>query len=326
MTTKPLALLAVLAAVVLQASSARPTSAQSYPSRPITLIVPFPAGGPTDLVARLVAERMKGVLGQPIVVENQGGANGVIGVTRALRAAPDGYTLHMGIWGTHVVNGAVYPLTYDPIADIEPVSLLVTFPLMLFARKDFPAADVKELIAWLKANPDKASQGTTTAGTHAVGALFQQVTGTRFQFVPYRGGAPAIQDLMAGHIDLVWDSPPHLPHVRSGAIKAYTVTAKGRLASDPNIPTAEEAGLASLSFNFWFAVFAPKGTPRVIIERLNGAISQALDDTALQKRVGDIALTVAPPEQRAPEVLGSLVRTEIEKWWPIIKAANIRGE
>jgi tripartite-type tricarboxylate transporter receptor subunit TctC len=300
--------------------------AQTYPTRPITMIVPFPPGGTTDVVARIMAERMKMSLGQSIIIENVSGANGSTGVGRAARATPDGYTIDMGQWGTHVVNGAIYTLRYDLVGDFEPIAPIVTIPLVLYARKAMPGNDLTELIAWLKANPDKASHATATAGLHALGALFQKETGTRFQFVPYRGEAPATQDLIAGQIDLMWNSSNNLTQVRAGSIKAYVVTSKTRLTIAPDIPTADEAGLPGLSFSSWYGLFAPKGTPKNITDNLNAAAVGALADPAVRQRFTDIGLEVFPRDQQTSQALGALVKADIEKWWPIIKAANIRGE
>jgi tripartite-type tricarboxylate transporter receptor subunit TctC len=301
--------------------------AQTYPSRPITLIVPFPAGGSTDAVGRVVAERMRASLGQPIVIENVGGAGGSIGVGRVARAAPDGYTLDVGQWDTHVANGATFPLAYDLMKDFEPVALISSNPFLVLARKTMPATDLKGLIAWLKANPDKASQAIPTAGSHVAGVLFQKQTDTRFAFVPYRGGGPAMQDLVAGQIDMmIIQAAVALPQVRGGAIKAYAVTAKSRFAAAPDVPTVDEAGLPGLHISGWFALFAPKGTPKPVIDRLNAAVVDALADPAIRARLADLGQEIPPREQQTPEALAAFHKAEVEKWWPIIKAANIKGE
>jgi tripartite-type tricarboxylate transporter receptor subunit TctC len=312
-------------AVALPAVS-RVAWAQTYPLRPITLNVPFPAGGPTDLVGRILAERMKASLGQAVIVENVSGANGAIGVGRVARAVPDGYTVGLGLWGTHVVNGAVYSLPYDVRNAFEPVGPIVINPLMIFGKKDMPGKDLRDLIAWLTANPDKASLGTTTAGTHALGAMLQKETRTRFQFVPYRGAAPAMQDLASGQIDLVIESAVALPQVRAGYIKAFATLNHTRLALAPDIPTAGESSFPSLTFASWFGLFAPKGTPKELVAKLNGAIVEALDDPSIGQRLAELTLEVFPRDQRTPEALGAIVNADIEKWWPIIKAANIKGE
>jgi len=303
--------------------------AQTYPSRPITIVVPFSAGGSTDVIARIVAERMRGSLGQPVVIENVGGANGNIGVGRVAHAPPDGYTLGIGQWGTHVVNGAVYALPYDLLKDFEPVGLLSSNPFLIVARKTLPANDLSQLIAWLKANPDKASQGTTGVGGagQIAGILFQNATHTHYQFVFYRGAAPIMQDLMAGQIDLEFDSPvTSLPQVRSGSVKAFAVTAKSRLALAPEVPTVDEAGLPGFYLSFWQAFWVPKGTPKNIIVKLNTAVMEALADTSVRRRLADIGQEIFPPDQQTPEALRAFHKAEIEKWWPVIKAAGIKAE
>jgi tripartite-type tricarboxylate transporter receptor subunit TctC len=301
--------------------------AQTYPSRPITLIVPFPAGGSTDAVGRILVERMRTSLGQPIVIENVGGAGGSIGVGRVARAAPDGYTLDIGQWDTHVANGATYPLTYDLMKDFEPIALISSNPFLVLARKTMPADDLKGLIAWLKSNPDKATQAIPTAGSHVAGILLQKQTDTRFAFVPYRGGGPAMQDLVAGQIDMmIIQAAVALPQVRGGAIKAYAVTAKSRFAAAPGVPTVDEAGLPGLYISGWFALFAPKGTPKPVIDKLNAAVVDALGNANVRARLADLGQEIPLREQQTPEALAAFHRAEVEKWWPIIKAANIKGE
>ena len=321
---------ASLTAIVVAAfGGIGPATAQVYPSRPITLIAPFPAGGPTDAVARIVADRMRVSLVQPIVVENVVGASGSIAVGRAVHSAPDGYTLSFGTWSTHVVNGAVFALHYDLLNDLEPISLISDSPMLIVAKNAMPAKDLKELVAWLRANPDKASCGTPGVASAAelAGDFFKNTMGTRFQFVPYRGVSLAIQDLMAGRIDLMFDFVANsLPQVRAGTIQAYAVLAKSRLSVAPDIPTVDEAGLPGLYVSSWQAIWAPKGTPKSAIGKLNGAVVEALNDPGVRLRLSDLAQEIPPPEQQTPEALGKLQKAEIEKWWPIIKAAGIKAE
>jgi tripartite-type tricarboxylate transporter receptor subunit TctC len=307
-----------------------PAFAEVYPARPITMIVPFAAGGPLDVVGRILGERMRGALGQSVILENSTGAGGTIGVGRVARAAPDGYTLVLGIWSTHVVNGAIYTLPYDLIKDFEPIALISReFATVITAKKTMPAKDLHELIAWLKTNPDRASFGTGGVGSppHVVGVLFQNLTNTRFQFVHYRGVAAASQDLVAGHIDLLVNSAATaLPQVSAGNVKAYAVTAKSRLEVAPDIPTVDEAGLPGLYLSVWSGLWAPKGTPNDVIARLNSAVRGVLADPTAQSRLADIAQEVFPPDQQTPEALSALQRADIKKWWPIIKAAGIKAE
>jgi tripartite-type tricarboxylate transporter receptor subunit TctC len=303
--------------------------AQPFPSKPITLVVPFAAGGPTDTIARLLAQPMSAALGQPVVVENVAGANGNIGVGRVARAAPDGHTLIVGHWSTHVVNAAVYTLPYDVLGDFEPVALVSTNSYVIVAKRDLAPDDLRAFIDWLKDHPDKVSEGTAGAGSpqHVSGVFFQNTTGTRFQFISYRGAAPAMQDLLAGNIDFIIDDPTScLPQVRAKRIKAYAVTSPMRLAAAPDIPTVDEAGLPGFYFSRWHAVWAPKGTPRAVIERLNAAIVGALADSTVRGRLADLGQDVFPREQQASAALATYHRAETAKWWPIIKAAGIKSD
>jgi tripartite-type tricarboxylate transporter receptor subunit TctC len=303
----------------------RLASAQAYPTRPITMIVPFPAGGSTDVVARIVTERMRRSLGQPIVIENVSGADGSIGTGRVARAKPDGYTIELGLRNTHVLIGAVYSLSYDVLNDFVPISPLVTTPAIFLARKTMPANDLRQLIGWLMANPGKATMGTYTIGFRIMIEAFQKDTATRVTLVPYRGTAPAIQDLIAGQIDLLLDSPLQLPLVRAGSIKAYAVTSNMRLALAPDIPTGGEMGLPALSsFTGWYGLFAPRGTPKDIIGKLNTA--EALSDPAVRTRLADLGMEICPREKQTPEALGALVKADAEKWLPLIKELGIKAE
>jgi tripartite-type tricarboxylate transporter receptor subunit TctC len=316
-----------VAALLAATAGTALAQAQSFPSRPITLISPFPPGGSTDVVARVMAERMRPLLGQSVVVENVGGAGGSIGVGRVARAAPDGYTIDLGQWDTHVGNGAVYNLPYDLQKDFEPIGLLTLNPQLLLARKSIPADNLKELVAWLRANLGKATLASQTAGAQVAGVLLQQATDTKVMFVPYRGGGPAMQDLVAGHIDLlVIQAAAGLPQVRAGSIKAFANLSPSRSFAVPGIPTADEGGVPGLHIAGWFGFFAPKGTPGEPIARLNAAMVQALADPAVQARLADLGLDVASRELQTPEGLASFHKAEIEKWWPIIKAAGIKVE
>jgi tripartite-type tricarboxylate transporter receptor subunit TctC len=303
--------------------------AQAYPARPITLIVPFPAGGPVDVLARFLAERMRAPLGQALVIENISGAGGSIGVGRVARAAPDGYTLILGITSTHVFNGAMYALPYDVLNDFEPVALVTDSSQLVVGRKNLPPNNLRELITWLTANPDKATAGTAGIGSphHIFGVLFQNATGTRFQFVHYRGGAPASQDLVAGQIDFaIADQPTSLPQIRAGNIKVYAYTGTSRLPTLPDLPTVEEAGVPGFHTSVWNGIWAPKGTPKAITARLNAALVDALASPAVRTQLAELGHYAVPREAHSAEALHALHKAEIEKWWPIIKAAHIRAE
>jgi tripartite-type tricarboxylate transporter receptor subunit TctC len=316
-------------AVTCVVGMAATATAQNFPSRPITIVVPFAAGGPTDTVARVVAEHMRTTLGQPLIVENVVGASGTVGTGRVARAVADGHTVIVGFWGTHVLNGALFTLQYDVLKDFAPIALLATNPQLIVARNALPPTDLNELIAWLKANPGKASQGTAGVGSpaHVGGVFFQNMTHTQFQFVPYsRGAAPAMQDLIAGQIDLMFDQASHsLPHVRNGSIKAYAVTAGARLPSAPEIPTVDDAGLPGLHVSVWSGMWAPKATPEPVMMKLNDAVASALADPRVKKRLADLGQEIPVRELQTLEGFAAFQKAEIDKWWPIMKAANIRG-
>jgi tripartite-type tricarboxylate transporter receptor subunit TctC len=306
-----------------------PLCAQDYPTRPITMIVPFPPGGPTDTFGRIMAEHMSQTLGQSVTIENVGGANGTIGVARVARARPDGYTIEIGQWSTNVVNGAVYDLPYDLLKGFAPVARLVSGPQLLIANKDLPPKNLLELIAWLKANPGKALAGTAGVGSqqHVSGVYFEGATETNFLFIPYRGAALAMKDLIAGQIDFMFDQVGDaLPPLHNGMIKAYAVTAKTRLASAPDIPTTDEAGLPGFYISIWQGMWAPAGTPKAVIDKLNGAAMDAMADPAVQSRFRDLGQDIPPPDEQTPEAFAAFQKAEIDKWWPLIRAAKIRSE
>jgi tripartite-type tricarboxylate transporter receptor subunit TctC len=299
--------------------------AQAYPTRPITMIVPFAAGGPTDALARILAERMRQSLEQPIIIDNIGGADGTIAVGRVARAKADGYTIDLGTNSTHVLNGAIHSLTYDVLNDFAPIVPLGTIPYILIARKTVPAKNLNELIAWLKADPNKASMGISVLGQRLVTMLFQKQTGTGFTFVPYRGLAPIRQDLAAGQIDLSFDTPDALPLARAGGIKTYAVTGEMRLSSPPDTPTFKEAGLP-VSWSFWYGLFAPKGTPADIVAKLNVAAIGAVADPAVRAQFASLGVEILPHERETPEALGEMVKADAAKWWPLIKEFGIKAE
>jgi tripartite-type tricarboxylate transporter receptor subunit TctC len=300
--------------------------AQGYPSRAITLVVPFPPGGSTDAAARIMAERMRSSLGQPIVIENVGGAGGSIGVGRVARAAPDGYTFDIGQWDTHV-GSIIYKLDYDLEKDFEPIGLISNNPQLMVAKNDLAANSLGELVSWMKANPGKINFVNQNAAANVSGVLFENLTGQKVQFIPYRGAGPAMTDLVSGTVDLlVVQGAVALPQIRGGKIKALANLSAQRSASMPDIPTADETGVPGLYMSGWFGFFAPKGTPKDVIARLNAATVEALADPAIQKRFTELGLDIAPRQQQTPEGLAAFQKAEIEKWWPIIKTAGIGAQ
>ena len=319
----------LLLAALLTATSVAGAEAQSYPVKPITFVVPFAAGGPSDAMARILGDRMKATLGQTFVIENVTGAGGSIGVGRAVRAAPDGYTISFGHLGTHVANQAIYPLPYDMLNDLDPLVLLPSNPMVVVSRNSLPAKNLQELIAWLKANPHKATAGTAGAGSgsHIAGVYMQNLTGLQLQFVPYRGTAPALTDLVAGQIDIIVDQASNsMQQIRSGNIRPYAITDRKRLSAAPDIPTVDEAGLAGFYMTLWNGLWVPKGTPKEAIAKLNAAVVEALADPAVKQRLVDLGLEIPERDQLTPEALGTWHKAEAAKWWPIIKAANIKPE
>jgi tripartite-type tricarboxylate transporter receptor subunit TctC len=308
----------------------RVTHAQDYPSRPVTLVVPYAAGGSADTLARIIAERMRATFAKPVIIENVTGAAGSIGTGRVARAAPDGYTFGLGNWSTHVANGAIYPLQYDVRDDFEPMAQVVLSPLMIATSKKAPPDNLKELLAWLKANPDKISQGTNGPGSimHLAGVLLQKEIGARFNFVPYRGSAPAMHDLLSGQIDLYIGLPADLlPQARAGTIKVHAIAARDRIVTAPDIPTADEAGLPGFQVSAWFGFWAPKGTPKDVVARLNAATREALADPAVRQRLQqELNLEIPRPEMQTSDALRGFQAAGIEKWWPIIRALKIKAE
>jgi tripartite-type tricarboxylate transporter receptor subunit TctC len=322
-------LTSVFAALAVAAGCVAHAYAQAYPSRAITIIVPFPAGGPSDTLARILGERMRISLGQPVVVETVTGAGASIGVVRAAQSAPDGYTLSIGNWTSHVGAGAMYPGAHDALLDLQPVSRISATPLMIVGRNTLPPQNARELIAWLKANPGKASAATVGAGSgaHVCLLYFEQKTGTNFQLVPYRGGAPVMQDLIAGQIDMFCaEASQTLSFLRSGAMKAFAVMSKERWPGAPDVPTMDEVGVPGMYISFWNGLWAPKGTPKEIIAKLNSAVVDALADPAVRQRLTELGHVIVTREEQTPEGLGAFHKAEIEKWWPLIKAANIKPE
>jgi tripartite-type tricarboxylate transporter receptor subunit TctC len=317
------AILAVLAMLAFGSAAV----AENYPSHPITVIVPFSAGGPSDAMMRILAERMKLTLGEAILIENVTGAGGSLGVGRTVRSPPDGYTIGFGHLGTNVANGAIYKLGYDLVADLEPVVLLPSNPMIIVTKNAVPAKSLKELLQWLKSRPVPAAAGTAGAGSgsHIAGLYFENATGIKLQYVPYRGTGPALNDLVAGQIDIIVDQLSNsINQVRAGTIRGYAVTDSKRAESASDIPTVDEAGLPGFHMTLWSGLWVPKDTPKEIVARLNAAAVEALNDPAVRKQLENLGLRMPPKDQLSPEALGSWQKAEIAKWWPMIKAANVR--
>jgi tripartite-type tricarboxylate transporter receptor subunit TctC len=301
--------------------------AETYPSKPITVIVPFPAGGPTDTVARLMSEHMRHTLGQSLLVETVTGAGATIGVGRVVNAAPDGYTIGIGNWSSHVGSPAIYPVSWNPVNDLTPIVRLPVSSLMIVGKEALPANNAKELIAWLKANPDKASAASVGAGSgaHVCGLYFGQKTETKFQFVFYRGGAPAMQDMLAGTIDIMCaEASQTLAHVKAHKIKAFAVMGRKRYAGLPEVPTMEEMGITGMDISFWHGMWAPKGTPKDIVDKLNAAAVKALEDPEVQKRAAALGMSIPEKNELTPQALHDYHKAEVDKWWPIIKSYGIK--
>jgi tripartite-type tricarboxylate transporter receptor subunit TctC len=320
---------AILAALVAMLAFGSNAFAEIFPSHPITIIVPFSAGGPSDAMMRILAERMKLSLGETVLIENVTGAGGSLGVGRTVRSAPDGYTIGFGHLGTHVANGAIYKLGYDLVTDLEPIVLLPSNPMIVVSKNAVPAKSLKELLAWLKSRPAPPTAGTAGAGSgsHIAGLYFENVSGVKLQYVPYRGTGPALNDLVAGQIDVIIDQTSNsINQVRGGNIRAYAITADKRLDSAPDVPTADEAGLPGFHMTLWSGLWAPKGTPKEIIAKLNASVVDALNDPAAREQLENLGLEMPAKDQLTPEALGAWQKAEIAKWWPIIKAADVKVE
>jgi tripartite-type tricarboxylate transporter receptor subunit TctC len=321
--------LTFIVSLAIAVAAAAGVRADTYPSKPITLIVPFPAGGPTDTLARIISDKMKDMLGQPIIIETVTGAGATIGVGRAIQSPPDGYTLLIGNWTSNVGAPALYPVTWNVLNDLEPIARLSVSSLIIVGRESLPANNIKELIAWLKANKDKATAGSVGSGSaaHICGLFFEQATGTKVQFVFYRGGAPAMQDMLAGTIDIMCaEASQTLAHVRANKMKAFAVMSKERWSPLPNVPTMIESGASDAQISFWHGLWAPKGTPKEIVAKLNDAVMKAFADPTVQQRVATLGQTIPPKAELTPQALHDFHKAELDKWWPIIKAADIKTQ
>ena len=326
MLSKKILFLALACALLTTISSA---FGQGYPSRPVTVVVPFAAGGPTDTLARILAQRMTVSLGQSVIIENVTGAAGSLGVARVVRASPDGYTLSIGHVGTHVLNGAIYSLQYDLLKDLEPIAIVASNPQLIVGKRGIPAKTLQELIVWIKAHPGAVLVGTAGVGSpsHVSGVYLQNTIATPLVMVPFRGAGPALQALMAGQLDLLFDQASNsIPQVQGKTVTAYAVTAKTRLAAAPDIPTVDEAGLSGFYISVWHGFWTPKGTPKETIAKLNAAVVDTLADSKVRERLAELGQEISTPDQQTPQALGTFQKAEIEKWWPIIKAANIKAE
>jgi tripartite-type tricarboxylate transporter receptor subunit TctC len=321
--------LGFVGALAVLAASTVAALADSYPSHPITMMVGFPPGGPTDTLARIMAKGMATSLGQPVVVETVGGASGTIATGRVVHASPDGYTIGIGNWTSHVGSSAIYKLDYDVRTDLEPISLLAASPLWILGKNALPPKTASELIAWLKGQTEPTTFGTVGAGSagHLCGIFFAQKTGARFQYVPYHGAGPAIQDLLGGQIDLTClEASATLPYVQAGKFKAYAVMSEQRWAKSPNTPTMIESGVPGLSITFWHGLWTTKGTPKAVVDRLDTAVKATLADPTVRQRLEGLGQVIFPTDQQNPAALAAYHKAETDKWWPIIKSADIKAE